>query len=654
MCGIAGLAANFLERSERQALISSMRMAISHRGPDSGKDFSDENISLGMQRLAIIDLPGGEQPMFIEDDSIAIVYNGEIYNAASIRKELIKQGIPFYTRSDTEVILRLYQQNTEKVEQHLHGMWAFCIYDKPKRRIILSRDRFGIKPLFIAQVEQGLAFSSELDSLLQLCHLPHFFPLFSLNKSAAHAMLSWSYIPEDATIFSGIRRLPPATRYTVNLDGWTAYQSVYWELQPSHDSAYVRTLSEACELIEPLLQKSIQGHLTSDVPFATMLSGGIDSSLVNAYITDSGIHPTAYSTGSLISHFDETEHAKQTAKLLDLPHQIVIIDDESICKTLAEALLAHDEPFGDSSSIAAWILCKKISENYKVALGGDGGDEIFAGYAKHRIIPVRDALATFPYVRKVLKKVLNAFPRRIDRTSRWSELLRKTHRIARGLEEDDALTYVYLTQIASLEVTAPLLRDTSSASFFEAKALERFHQAKGEQLYRTLFCDLSNMLPNDMLTKMDRASMACSLEVRVPFLDHSLVEAGLGLPASFTLGKRGKEVLRALHAKWFGTELASRPKQGWGVPVEQWLRTWLAPCCDELFTEKRIERLGLLSTKTLGGGRWRTWVQHNPQILWNAVVLSLWGEAKLGKGPDEVRSLLRVEDSKPFRVWKKQ
>jgi asparagine synthase (glutamine-hydrolysing) len=591
-----------------------------------------------MKRLAIVDVAGGIQPMYSEDGTIALVYNGEIYNAPVLREQLAREGTRFRTRSDTEVLLRLYERDPTRVEEHLVGMWAFAIHDREKKRLVLSRDRFGIKPLFVADTGSALAFASELRSFAAVsAACDSFAHLFQVDPGSAHAMMAWSYVPEDRTIYRGVLRLPPGTRLEIDLETGARRKRRYWTLTPSADSARVRSVREATELIGPLLRRAVCEHLESDVPVATFLSGGIDSSLVTAYAVEQSAKPiVAYSIGFRDPRFDELPYARKTADILGVEDRFTILDETIARRTVLDAIIAYDEPFGDSSSVATLLLARTVAAHHKVALGGDGADEVFAGYKKHTIIAVREILAWFGPLRGLLAEGLQVLPIRADRTSRVAELLRAAQRLAVGLNGTDAQSHLALTQVVPLALAAPFLQTPTAPTAFAELDTARFLDAPGAALQKTLACDLASPLANDMLTKVDRATMAVSLEARVPFLDHRLVEAGVGLPPRINSGKR---VLRALHEQRFGAELARRRKSGFRVPVEKWLRGHLSSVCDSLFATTRLQRFGVLSAGALGCGRWRDFASTVPQVLWHAFVLAAWCEATLGDGPDALREL---------------
>ncbi len=630
MCGIAGFFGLDAKAEDARALVTRMCEAIRHRGPDGGGVTVHDDVALGMVRLAIVDIEHGAQPMFSDDGQIALVYNGEVYNAPALRSELEAEGVRFKTRSDTEVILRLYEKNPQRVEEHLVGMWAFAVHDRKRRRVVLSRDRFGIKPLFVADGGVGLAFASEL-SALALTKSHGLAERFALDHGSAHAMLSWSYVPNEDTIFEGVKRLAPATRLEVDLVTGARTTRRYWTLAPNRDAGTVTSLDEACAFVEPLLKRAVKEHLESDVPLAAFLSGGIDSSLVFAYALEHGtVKP--FTIGFREKSFDESPFAREVAEKCGAEIQVHVLDEEAAKAAVPAALAAYDEPFGDSSSLATYLLSQVVARTHKVALGGDGGDEVFAGYKKHRIIAFRSSLERAPRLRELAARALLALPSRTDRTTRVGELLRTVKRVARGLAGSNGAAWLALSQVGALEKTAPLVVRPASPERFVVPALRAFADAERraprgqEQLFGHLACDMGSPLPNDMLVKVDRATMACHLEARVPFLDHRVAEAGVGLPAAYTLGGGGKRVLKELYRRRFGSALADRKKQGFGVPVEKWLRGHLAPECDRVFEARKLERVGVLSSVELGNGRWRTWAARDPQLLWHAFALAAWLE----------------------------
>ncbi len=633
MCGIAGFFGLPLDDAGAQALVARMGERIRHRGPDGDGATAKDGVALAMVRLAIVDVEHGKQPMLTDDGAIALVFNGEIYNAPALRKELEREGVRFHTRSDTEVILRLYERNPDDVERHLRGMWAFAVHDRRRKRLVLSRDRFGIKPLYVCDRGVAVAFGSELRALEPVRAFDVFAPAFSIDHGSAHAMLSWAYIPNEETIYEGVKKLAPSTRLEIDLVSGARKTTRYYRVGHSDDAARVRSLDEACELVEPLLRAAVREHLESDVPVAAFLSGGIDSSLVLAYAAEQSDRPIrAFTIGFKEKRFDESPFARAVARKLGVDLHVELFDEDMARASLEEAMAAYDEPFGDSSSLATYLLSKVVARTHKVALGGDGGDEVFAGYAKHKIVRMREAVARVPRLRELGARALMALPARTDRSSAYTDALRVARKVARGLQGDDAHAYVALTQVASLQKTAQLVVRPADPARFEGPLLRAFEEAGGSQLRRTLTVDLANSLPNDMLTKVDRASMARHLEARVPFLDHRLVEAGLSLPAEFTLFGGGKRVTKALYERRFGRELARRKKMGFGVPVERWMRGPLAALINRLSPQQQPLGESRQIYFDVAAG-WR----RDPQIMWHLFSAELWLTASRSKLADARR-----------------
>ena len=373
------------------------------------------------------------------------------------------------------------------------------------------------------------------------------------------------------------------------------------------------------------------------------LSGGIDSSLITALAHEESSRPIkAYSIGFHEPRFDESPFARATAAKIGVPIEVRMFDEATAREKLTDALQAYDEPFGDSSSLATYLLCDHVARDYKVALGGDGGDEVFAGYKKYLVVKMRKPFAPFPSLRNAVGRALGKIPTRNDRTRGWTEVLRTARRLSRGLAGTDAEVYAALTQWIPFGRSAPLVRRPVSTNHLLDVARDRFERGHGTELQRTLAADMANTLCNDMLVKVDRASMARHLEARVPFLDHRLVELGVGLPERFVLGMNGKRVLRTLHERRFGPELARRKKMGFGVPVEAWLRGPFDKVCERLFERSRLDHFGILSSDALSDGGFRDWLRREPVIVWHAFALAAWCEVNLGGGPDALRELVRT------------
>ncbi|HVV86799.1 MAG TPA: asparagine synthase (glutamine-hydrolyzing), partial [Kofleriaceae bacterium] len=430
MCGIAGFAQLELADGDARRLLAAMTGTLAHRGPDGHGVHLAGGVGLAHTRLAIVDVAHGAQPITAEHATI--IYNGEVYNAPALRAELEAQGVRFTTRSDTEVVLRLYERDPAGFEQRLVGMWALAIHDPRRRKLVLSRDRFGIKPLHVARAGRALVFGSELAAIrAAAAHLPG---ALDVDPDAAHAMLAWGYVPEERTIHRGVTRVPPGGRVELDLATGAATTTSYYRPRPDPAAGGVRTIDEAADLIAPLVARAGREHLESDVPVAAFLSGGIDSSLVLAAVADASERPVrAFTIGFDDPRFDESAHARAVAARLGVTVDVEVLDEAAFLAALPDALCAYDEPFGDSSSLATYVLARLVARTHKVAVGGDGGDEVFAGYKKHRIVSLWDATDRLPGARALAAAALARLPARTDRTTRVGELLRTVGRLARGL-----------------------------------------------------------------------------------------------------------------------------------------------------------------------------------------------------------------------------
>jgi asparagine synthase (glutamine-hydrolysing) len=419
-------------------------------------------------------------------------------------------------------------------------------------------------------------------------------------------------------------------------------------------------MDEACERVDFLLRRAVREHLESDVPVASFLSGGIDSSLVGGYANDEAKGSIqAYTIGFAETRFDESPFARDTAAKIGAPLRVEFFDEAKALGSLPDALLAYDEPFGDSSSLATYLLSRYVARDFKVALSGDGGDEVFAGYKKYAVVHLRRPFAAVPGMRDALGGMLGALgrvPIRHSGSPVWTKWLRRIRLAGTALNGADAHVYAQLSPWAPLARTKALMRRPASTSRFEEETRARFSRGVGTELQKSLAADLGSMLTNDMLVKVDRASMACSLEVRVPFLDHRVAEFGVGLPAMFTVGPggeafRGKLVLRALHERRFGPALARRQKQGFSIPVKKWLEGPFDSACQRLFDKSRLDRYGVLSSDELSNGRFRRWVSGDDSLIaWHAFALAAWCEATLGDGPDALRDLIEPRTGKTARA----
>jgi asparagine synthase (glutamine-hydrolysing) len=627
-------------RERTESSLRRMCDAIAHRGPDDQGLRWENGVGLAMRRLSIVDVAGGHQPMSNEDGTLWIVFNGEIYNAPALRQKLIARGHRFRTRTDTEVIVHLYQDDELHFADEMRGMWALAIHDTRTGRVVLSRDRMGMKPLFVYAESARAVFASELRAFRAVAADLDTTAL-ELDPAAAQAMLSWSYIPGNSTIYRRIRSVEPGTHEIV-APGGAVMRRRYWQLCANADAQRVQSMGEAVELTGSELRRAVREHLESDVPVGAFVSGGIDSGLVAAYAAETAPSLSTFSIGFDLSRFDESVYADAVAKTLGSEHLLHRMGAADVYGALVDVLVRSDGPFGDSSLIATWAVSRLAAQTHKVVLSGEGGDEVFAGYLKHSIVRWRDRLHSIPVAPfQAAEFLLRRLPQ--SRERRTTDLVRKLRRAVSALSLPPDAGYAALTRIAALDQTSSMMLEAPLDSPFLGFVEAKFTAAAGhDELSKTLATDIALVLPNDMLSKVDQASMLNSLETRVPLLDHRLVEIGWGLPNRFKLGPRhGKLVLRELFRRRYGNRLARRPKQGFQVPVESWLAGPLAPALEWVFAPGRLERHGLLNPGAFDAERRRALLVKQPLLLWNAFCLAVWCEVSVGAiGDAELRDVL--------------
>jgi asparagine synthase (glutamine-hydrolysing) len=596
-----------------------MQDAIVHRGPDEHGVWREGGVFLGSRRLRIIDLSNGRMPIANEDGTVVVTYNGEIYNFAELRRDLERKGHRFRTRTDTETIIHLYEERGPDLVQELRGMFAFALWDVRRRRLLLARDRLGEKPLYYWEDERGIVFGSELDPVLAHPLVPR-----RLDPTALSDYLTFLYVPAPKTIYRDVRKLPPGHTLEVTEQGATLRR--YW--RPSF--ARTRRESEAAlaDELRERLREAVRMRLVSEVPLGAFLSGGIDSSTVVALMAEAMDRPvTTVSIGFPEASHDETAAARATAAALRTDHHEHRVTPDAVATV--ERLAAHyGEPFADASAVPTFHVSRVARERVTVALSGDGGDENFAGYRRYFYQRLECRLrALFPAAlrRPVLGALSGLYPKAdwLPRPLRAKTLLRNL-----SLEAEEAY-YRSVTAIADDEkdalIAAPLrgaLRGYSSRAAF----LERFREADTEDpLARAQYVDLVTYLPDDILAKVDRASMAVSLEARVPLLDHPLVEFAASLPSGLKLkGGASKHLLRRAVAGLVPDEVFRRRKQGFEMPLRRWFRRELVDvargaiaCVAEAGLLERAPLERALEDHVRG-------LRDRSTLLWTVVALAAW------------------------------
>jgi asparagine synthase (glutamine-hydrolysing) len=578
-------------------VLLAMRDAQLHRGPDEAGLYFGRGVGLGHRRLSIIDLSHGQQPMVDEAAGLALVYNGELYNFQSIRAELEGCGVVFHSRSDTEVLLRAWQRWGEACLTRLVGMFAFAIWDMHAQRIFLARDHIGVKPLHYGFTCSGdLVFASELKGLLAHPGVER-----RLDPQALEEYMAFGYVPDPKTIYRGIFKLPPGHALSWRAGEPNPVPRQYWDVPFS--LAVDVTADEAVAQLRGLLDRSVGSQMIADVPLGAFLSGGVDSSAVVASMSRTSSQPVrTCSIGFDHAGFDETFYARRVAQHLHTQHfeQRVSADDYGLLDTL---VAVYDEPFSDSSALPTYRVCELARTQVTVALSGDGGDENFAGYRRYRLHAWESGLrARLPSaLRKPLFGLLGSIYPKAD----WAPRPLRAKTTLQALARDDVEAYFHSVSTTS----AALRQQLYSANFkrelqgYSALAVFREHARRAptdHPLLLAQYLDLKTWLPGDILTKVDRASMAHSLEVRVPLLDHRLVEWASSLPPGLKLrGGVGKYIFKKALESDLPRDVLYRPKMGFSVPLSAWLRGPLAQRTREAMLTGAIAECGYFEAATL-------------------------------------------------------
>jgi len=626
MCGIAGRFNYDPLRPVGRDVLEAMTDAVAHRGPDAAGFHLAPGIGLGHRRLSIIDLATGDQPLCNETGTVWTVFNGEIYNFADVRAELVAHGHRFKTSSDTEIIVHGYEQWGERAVEKFRGMFAYAVWDAAKRRLVLARDRVGVKPLYYAELPgRGVVFGSELKSLLEDPDVPR-----EWRPDAIDAYLTLLYIPAPATVYKGIHKLEPG-HVLVAENGGTRI-SRYWDLAFTGDGDAARE-DEYLEQLDALLAESVALRQIADVPLGAFLSGGIDSSAVAAYMVQTSRRPpVTISVGFDHAAYDELAHARRVAEHLGCEfHPRTVTPD--IVSLLPKLAWHFDEPFADSSAVPTYYVSRAARELVTVALSGDGGDELWAGYTRHRVEQWEQrARATLGPASALAGAVGRALPLSI-----------KGARALRHLAADPAQAYALKHAYGMFEpdAKARLYSGDFAASVRHADPFARFRDIyrrcqSADPVDRGLYVDVHTYMVDDILTKVDRMSMAVSLEARDPLLDHRLLEFAATVPMSLKLRDgRGKYLLRKVLQRRVPADILERGKHGFEAPIGEWLRGPLAPMTEALLADGRLSDRGIFEPRELT----RLWQEHRDgradhrHRLWQLVMLELWFRQFIDRAP---------------------
>ncbi len=600
-----------------------MCLAQQHRGPDSRGLHLETEIGLGIQRLRVIDLETGDQPIFNEDRTIAVVLNGEIYNYRELRERLQRNGHRLATKGDTEVIAHLYEDLGPACVEELHGMFAFAIWDSRRRRLFLARDRVGKKPLFYAARNGALSFASELRALLQDPEISR-----EIDLQAIDAYLTYQYVPAPLSAFRAVRKLPPASTLTYE-DGEVTIER-YWRLHYGGDTPQAST-EELHEAIRERIRAAVRRRMISDVPLGVFLSGGIDSSTVVAAMAEESSEPVrTFSIGFEEEDWNELPNARLIAERFGTDHQELVVRPD-VVEIIPKVVRHYGEPFGDSSSVPSFYVSEMARREVTVALNGDGGDENFAGYSRY--VTAMRARRIASLTPPPLRHGLAALGRRSAPRGDPSAQLNRARRLARTLDLADNERYAEgMSPFGPRERRRLYTREFAEAlgGVGRPRLIEdAWNQATADCMINVMLeVDVNTYLPEDLLVKVDVASMAYSLEARSPFLDHELMEFCATLPGSLKLrGSDKKAVLRDALRGWIPDEILDGPKRGFGLPMlAQWFRGDLRDYIAEVLTDPGALARGYFDESFVRGLLTRHFEgrEDNGMELWGLMMLEVW------------------------------
>jgi asparagine synthase (glutamine-hydrolysing) len=620
MCGIVGQVRPAGQPVQRE-LLERMCAGLEHRGPDSRGIFCEGRAGLGIQRLRVVDLATGDQPIYNEDRTVAVVLNGEIYNFQELRADLVRRGHRFATHGDTEVIVHLYEEHGVDCVRHLHGMFAFALWDERRQQLMIARDRVGKKPMHYALRDGTLSFASELGALLADEEIPR-----DVDPAAIDCYLAYGYVPYPLSAFRAVRKLPPAHTLVLR-DGRVELQR-YWQLDYGRKLEGV-SHEELCERIRDALRKATRRRLIADVPLGAFLSGGIDSSAVVAAMAEASAGPVrTFSIGFEHQRFDELPHARRIAQLFGTEHEEFVVRPDAI-DVLPKIVRHHGEPFADPSAIPSYYLAQVTRRHVTVALNGDGGDESFGGYTRYVANSVAARLDRLP---TPLRRAAGALGDRLPAGGDVSTARNRARRLARAMALDAPTRYAGYVGLFDAGARGSLYSGEFGAACAgsPADAVIRgpWQGATGSDVVDVMLeVDISTYLVDDLIAKIDIATMAHALEARSPFLDHELMELAASIPADLKVrGSQKKWILREALRGWLPDEILDRPKQGFSVPESDWLRTDLAGFAREVLLDRSSLDRGYFDPAAVRGliDRHAAGADGEARRLWGLLVLELW------------------------------
>ena len=621
MCGIVGMAG--VPADER--ILRRMADTIVHRGPDGEGYFLDGQVSLGSRRLSIIDLPGSSQPIFNEDKTVVTVFNGEIYNYRPLRALLEKKGHRLKTAGDTETLVHLYEEYGEASVHLLRGMFAYAIWDSRRHRLVLVRDRLGIKPLYYTEQNGRLLFASEIKAILAVPGIRR-----AIDPEALDAYLTLQYVPAPLTMLQGIRKLPPG-HWLVWEDGHATVEQ-YWDVVFDDEGPPVEEAA-AIEELRGLLQESVELHRISDVPVGVLLSGGLDSTTVTGLLHLSGERPSTFTVGfEPGAEYGEIAEARRVAEHFDTVHHELLIGP-TLADVIPRLVWYQDEPVADPAAVPLHFICQFAARSVKVLLTGEGGDELFGGYPRYRWLHWSKQLLDRPYIGPVTGRLGGAV-RALLPTSRIADRMRL-------LVSPATLAERQIEWVANMgdPLKSRLLVTSAPSAGGSARSLVSAlidRSGSSAPISALTYCDLKTWLPDNILTKMDRMSMAASVEGRVPLLDHKVVEFATGLPYQLKLnGLRTKQLLREAMRSTVPHTLLKRRKRAFRVPVGLWLQDPLSTLLHDTLSPRAVRERGLFTARAVGDLLAAAPGSHpgRTQTLWNLLWFELWCRQYLDENP---------------------
>ena len=625
MCGIIGIYNYTSKEPVNRGVFENAASVIYHRGPDEFGYFYDDNdgVSLGSRRLSIIDLSTGKQPLYNEDNSIILVGNGEIYNFPELYEKLVVKGHKFKTRSDNEAIIHLYETYGTKCVEHLNGMFAFGLWDRNKKLLFIARDRMGVKPLYYALQNNSIYFCSEIKGLLSLPFIKR-----ELNLEALNKYLTFENIPSPHSIIKNIFKLPAG--YTLMVKDGNVKTEQYWDIPLDLPKLNI-TEEEAVEELERLFRAAVKRRLLSDVPLGVFLSGGIDSSLVAKFMAEESTEQIkTFSIGFHEKSFDESKAAMRYAKELKSEHNQFMFDSKECLKLIPNIANLVDEPLSDASILPTYFLSNFASKQVKVCLGGDGGDELFAGY---QIFPVHKLIGLYDLIPRELKKLLLFTANSMPPKETYLSFPFVLKQFLRGVGLSNEIR-MFIWMGAYLDSEKKQLLNPEIQKIIPANTFDiiRNHLNKkfiSTDVDRMLYLISKIYLTDDILVKVDRASMATSLEVRAPFLDYTIQEFAAQLPYDFKLNRLiSKYILKKMAKRHLPSYIINKRKQGFAIPVTKWLKYELKDTLLNFTSKEYIENQGLFNhdfiEKIVQNHLSEKW--DNKKLLWNLLVFQLWYE----------------------------